>query len=284
MDPLVTPIWVASRMREQQITLLDATLPMPGVNPAPDTQASYLAAHLPGAVFFDIEKLSDPESSLPHMLPTPERFGAAMEDLGVSSDATLVVYEQGNVFSAPRARWMLRSMGAKGVYLLDGGLQAWVAAGLPVETGPVRHEKGSFEATLHATAVKNFEAIQQQLESPRDAGHILDARSVARFRGIAPEPRPGIRSGHMPGSTSLPYTEVTHGGRMLPESELRALFEDRHIDLRKPITTTCGSGVTAAVIALAAELCGAGQVSLYDGSWAEYAQRPEAVIEDPSQL
>ena len=258
-------------------------MPMPGVLPLVDTEARYRAAHLPGAVFFDIEKLSDPASSLPHMLPDPARFGQAMEELGISRDATLVVYEQGNVFSAPRARWMLRSMGAREVYLLDGGLEAWKASGLPLETGPVQRPRGSFKTTFDPTAVQRFEDVQQRLQTPTEARQIVDARSSARFRGLAPEPRPGIRSGHMPGSTGLPFTDLTSGGSMLPVARLQSLFEGRGVDLRSPLTATCGSGVTAAVVALAAELCGATQISVYDGSWAEYAQHSEAVIAEESK-
>jgi thiosulfate/3-mercaptopyruvate sulfurtransferase len=170
---------------------------------------------------------------------------------------------------------MLRSFGAREVYVLDGGLEAWTKAGLPVEAGPVSREKASFTAKLDRDAVKDFVQLQQEITA---RGQILDARSAGRFEGTAPEPRPGISSGHMPGATSVPFTELVAEGRMKDAEGLREMFAVKKVDLAQPITTTCGSGVTAAVIALGLEIAGATQVSLYDGSWAEYAQHPEAVI------
>jgi thiosulfate/3-mercaptopyruvate sulfurtransferase len=280
MHPLVSPAWLAARLDDPVETLatviLDATLPPVGVTPAPDTHARYLEQHLPGALFFDIEALSDHATSLPHMLPTPESFAASMAALGVSDTMTIVVYEQAGVFSAPRARWMLRTFGAQQVFLLDGGLAAWVAAGLPVESGPVTGSRAEFHATLDREAVKDFTHIQQEIA---DGGQILDARPAGRFNGTAPEPRPGLSSGHMPGAISMPAAELVAAGRLKSADALRKVFAERRVKLDAPITTTCGSGVTAAVVALGLEIIGATQISLYDGSWAEYAQHPEAVIE-----
>ena len=275
MNPLVEPAWVASRLNDPYLVLLDATLPPVGVVPAVDTHACYLAEHLPGAVFFDIETLSDASSPLPHTLPSAESFGAAMSALGVSAGATIVVYEQGNVFSAPRAWWMLRTFGAKEVFVLDGGLKGWVAAGLPVASGPVQRPQARFAAELDPSAVGSFAELRHTLAV---GGQVLDARSAGRYAGTTPEPRPGLSSGHMPGAVNVPYTELIAATHVLPEPELQAVFASKGIDLQKPVTTTCGSGVTAAVLALGLEICGAARVSLYDGSWAEYAQRPEAVI------
>jgi thiosulfate/3-mercaptopyruvate sulfurtransferase len=272
---LVTTDWLASHLDDPNLVLLDATLPPVGVSPAPDTHARYLAQHLPGAVFFDIEAFSDPTSGLPHTLPSAASFAASMSALGVADTMNIVVYEQAGVFSAPRAWWMLRTFGAANVYLLDGGLQAWLAAGLPTESGPVERPVASFHATLDPDAVRDFAAIRQLIAA--DA-QILDARSAGRFSGAAPEPRAGLRSGHMPGATSLPFTELVAEGRLKPAVQLRDLFAAKGLDLTQPITTTCGSGVTAAVLALGLELAGARNVSLYDGSWAEYAQQPEAII------
>ncbi|HEV2275251.1 MAG TPA: rhodanese-like domain-containing protein, partial [Acidobacteriaceae bacterium] len=215
-------------------------------------------------------------SPLPHMLPTPEVFARSMSALGISDLMAIVVYEQEGVFSAPRAWWMLRTLGAPHVYLLDGGLRAWTEAGLPTDSGPVHRPSAGFRSRLDASAVEDFAQIQSGI-----AGHaqIVDARSAGRFAGSAPEPRPGLRSGHMPGAVSLPFTELVEDGRLKPIGQLRGIFSQKGVDLERPITTTCGSGVTAAVVALGLMLAGAKQVSLYDGSWTEYAQRPEAVIE-----
>lgn len=276
MNPLVSVTWLADRLKDSQTVVLDATLPPVGVTPTVDTRGRYLEGHIPGAMFFDIDELSDHSTSLPHMLPTEEEFSRKMAEMGVGDGMTVVVYEQTGVFSAPRAWWMLRSFGVQKVYLLDGGLEAWNKAGLPVEAGPVQRSKASFTAKLDSGVVRDFEQVQQTIAA---RGQILDARSAGRFAGTAPEPRPGLSSGHMPGATSVPFTELAENGRMKDAESLREVFAAKHVDLEQPITTTCGSGVTAAVIALGLEIAGATQVSLYDGSWAEYAQRPEAVIE-----
>jgi thiosulfate/3-mercaptopyruvate sulfurtransferase len=279
MNPLVTTAWLAGRLRHPGVVILDATLPPVGVTPAVDTRARYLAQHIPGAVFFDIEEHSDRSSSLPHMLPAPEVFSRSLSALGIGDEMDIIIYEQEGVFSAPRAWWMLKSFGARNVYLLDGGLRGWIAAGLPTESGDVHRAAASFHATLDQDAVKDFSQMQQLIAAQ---GQILDARSAGRFAGSLPEPRPGISSGHMPGATSIPFTELVEEGRLKPAEELREIFAAKAVDLKQPITTTCGSGVTAAVIALGLEVAGAKQVSLYDGSWAEYGAHPEAVIEKKS--
>ena len=283
---LVDVAWV--REHQDKVVLLDATLPPPGVVPAVDTRAGYVAKHLPGAVFFDIEALSDEETTLPHMLPAPERFARVMGALGVPSagpdvssadasrgGATLVVYEQTGVFSAPRAWWMLRVMGAKDVRVLHGGLAAWEAAGLPLEQGEVKRAPARFDATLRREAVASLADLMLALEQNLQ---VADARSAARFAGSAPEPRAGLESGHMPCAVSVPYTELVADGRMKDAEGIAAVFQARGVDVARPVVTTCGSGVTAAVLALGLELCGAKQVRLYDGSWAEYASRPCASI------
>jgi thiosulfate/3-mercaptopyruvate sulfurtransferase len=202
-----------------------------------------------------------------------------MSSLGVGNDSTIVVYEQESVFSAPRAWWTLRTFGAPQVHILDGGLRAWIAAGLPTESGPVHRAPATFHATLNHEAIKNLSQLKDKIANHQQ---ILDARSAARFNGTAPEPRPGLSSGHMPGATSVPFTDLVEDGRLKPADKLRDLFLAKQIDLDQPITTTCGSGVTAAVIALGLEVAGAKNVSLYDGSWAEYAQHPESIIEKSS--
>ncbi len=273
-------LWLRDRLKDPGVVVLDATLPPVGVTPPVDTRARYREGHIPGAVFFDIDELSDHATSLPHMLPTEEEFSRSMSEMGMGDGMTIVVYEQVGVFSAPRAWWMLRTFGAKEVYVLDGGLPAWVEAGLPVESGEVKRESASFTARLDRDAVRDFGQVQGMIaRRTQETIQILDARSAGRFVGTAPEPRAGISSGHMPGATSVPFTELAEGGRMKDPEGLREIFAGKGVRLDQPVTTTCGSGVTAAVIALGLEIAGATQVSLYDGSWAEYAQRPEAVIE-----
>jgi thiosulfate/3-mercaptopyruvate sulfurtransferase len=276
MNPLVAPSWLASRLQDSNTVILDATLPPVGISPPVDTRARYVAKHIPGAVFFDIEEFSDHSTSLPHMLPTPEAFSRSMSALGVGEDATIVVYEQEGVFSAPRAWWMLRTFGAQEVYVLDGGLQAWIDAGHPTHSGQVLRAEARFHATLDHDAVKDFPKIQRMIA---EHAQILDARSAGRFNGTTPEPRSGVISGHMPGAISVPFTELVEEGHLKAAEKLRELFLSKGVDVRQPITTTCGSGVTAAVLALGLEIIGAKNVSLYDGSWAEYAQHPEAVVE-----
>jgi thiosulfate/3-mercaptopyruvate sulfurtransferase len=279
MNPLVTPAWLSTRLHSPNTIVLDATLPPVGVTPPIDTHARYLTNHIPGAIFFDIEELSDHGTPLPHMLPTPEAFSHSMSTLGIADNATIVIYEQEGVFSAPRAWWTLRTFGAQNIYILDGGLRAWTAGGLPTESGPIQRPPATFHATLNHEAVISLTQLKDQLATHQQ---ILDARSAARFNGTAPEPRPGLNSGHMPGATNIPFTELVEDGRLKPTDKLQQIFAAKKIDLHQPITTTCGSGVTAAVIALALEVVGAQNVSLYDGSWTEYAQQPDSIIEKSS--
>ena len=282
MNPLVTPAWLAAKLQDPasaaHLALLDATLPPVGVTPRVDTHARYLGVHIPRARFFDIDEISDHATALPHMLPTPEAFSASMSALGVSDDSILVVYEQEGVFSAPRAWWMLRVFGAQNVYMLDGGLKAWTDAGLPTDSGPVSppHLPATFHARLNEQAVVSYAQLQNQLATHHQ---IVDARSAGRFFGSAPEPRPGLSSGHMPGATSLPFTELVDQGRLKSPTQLREIFAAKGIDTAQPITTTCGSGVTAAVLSLALEILDAPKTTLYDGSWSEYAQHPASIIE-----
>lgn len=282
MNPLVTPAWLAAQIHDPAIVaklvILDATLPPVGVTPPVDTLARYLSAHIRGARFFDIDAISDHATTLPHMLPTPEAFSASMSALGVSDDSVIVVYEQEGVFSAPRAWWMLRTFGATNVRILDGGLRAWVEADNPTESGPAAapQRPSTFNAKLDQEAVISYDQLQQQLAAHQQ---VVDARSAGRFSGLAPEPRAGLSSGHMPGAISLPFTELVEQGRLKSPAQLGEIFAEKGIDTRQPITTTCGSGVTAAVLSLALEILDAPKVALYDGSWSEYAQHPDSIIE-----
>jgi thiosulfate/3-mercaptopyruvate sulfurtransferase len=276
MNPLVTPAWLAGHLGDPKIKILDATLPPVGVTPAIDTHGRYMARHIPGAMFFDIEQLSDHSTPLPHMLPKPQEFSRSMAALGVGDQMDIMVYEQEGVFSAPRAWWMLRIFGARNVFLLDGGLRAWIEDGFPTESGEVHSAPATFDAKLNSDAVQDFAQIEQLIAHRRQ---ILDARSSGRFSGAAPEPRPGLSSGHMPGAVSIPFTELVADGRLKSAEQLAEVFAAKGVEIDEPITTTCGSGVTAAVIALGLEIVGAQRVSLYDGSWSEYAQHPRAAIE-----
>jgi thiosulfate/3-mercaptopyruvate sulfurtransferase len=276
MHPLVSLSWLADHLHDSNLVVVDATLPPVGANPPVDTHARYLDRHIPGAVFFDIDTLSDRSTTLPHMLPSAADFSRQMGALGISDSAGIVIYEQTGVFSAPRAWWMLRTLGAREVHLLDGDLQAWIDAGFSTQSGETQHPPATFSAQLDPTAVRDFEDVQQLIAHH---GQILDARSTGRFNGSAPEPRPRISSGHMPGAINIPFTELVRDGRLKPAHELRELFQTKGVNLDQPVTTSCGSGVTAAVLLLGLELAGAKNLTLYDGSWAEYAQRNDAIIE-----
>jgi thiosulfate/3-mercaptopyruvate sulfurtransferase len=276
MNPLVTAAWLAERLGDAGMIVLDATLPPVGVKPVADTRARHIERHIPDAVFFDIEEFSEHSTSLPHMLPDAETFSRDAGKLGVGDGMTIVVYEQEGVFSAPRAWWMFRTFGAREVFVLDGGLRAWMDSGFPVESGVVEKAPRQFHAQLDAKAVADFAELQRRIA---EGAQIVDARSAGRFAGSAPEPRAGLSSGHMPGATSVPFPELVADGRLKSAEAIRGVYSAKGIDLERPITTTCGSGVTAAVLALGLEIAGARQVQLYDGSWAEYAQRPEAAIE-----
>ena len=275
MSLLITPQQLNSRLKDPGTIVLDATLPPVGVTPPVDTRARYLAKHIPGAAFFDIDELSDHTTPLPHMLPNEREFAKAVSFLGVGSDMTVVIYEQEGVFSAPRAWWMLKTFGAEDVVILDGGLKAWEEAGYATHSGFVTCKPARFTPRFDAEAVISFDELQQAIAAGET---ILDARAKGRFDGTAPEPRP-ISSGHMPGSINIPFLELTENGRFKSTHDLKALFETKGVDRKKPIITSCGSGVTAAVLAFGLEMIGAKHVSLYDGSWCEYAQHPEAQIE-----
>lgn len=275
MHPLVDPAFVAGHLQDSGLVVLDATLSPPGIPEPPDVRSRYLERHIPGAVFFDIEEISEPNTTLPHMLPRADEFAREMARQGIGSNMTLVVYEQEGVFSAPRAWWMLRAFGVRDVYVLDGGLRGWMAAGLPVEKGYIPRPPAYFAAVPNPLAVRSLRQVEASLKA---GAQVLDARSAGRFAGTSPEPRPGLRSGHMPGSINVPFTDLVENGRLRSAGDLKAIFTAKGVHLDQPITTTCGSGVTAAVVALALEITGAPQVSLYDGSWAEYATEPGAVI------
>jgi len=266
-ETLVSTGWLASRLDDPLLRILDASwyLPDSGRN----ARAEHAAAHISGARFFDIDEISDTRSSLPHMAPPPEKFASRMRALGVGDGHQVVVYDGAGLFSAARVWWLFRLMGKPQVAVLDGGLPKWRVEGRPIgnRAAPIRER--------HMTPAPQPALVRDVTEvaaaAKLDTHEILDARSAARFRGEAPEPRPGLRSGHIPGSKSVPYTLLLNpDGTMKSPAALREVFADAGVDLTKPAITTCGSGVTAAVISLALERVGHRDHALYDGSWAEW--------------
>jgi thiosulfate/3-mercaptopyruvate sulfurtransferase len=273
--PLVSTEWLASRIDAPDVLVLDASLHLP--NTGRDANAEYLAEHIPGAIRFDIDAIADKASPLPHMLPQPTAFSSMMRKLGVGDGMTLVFYDTVGLYSAPRGWWMLKTMGAERVFILDGGLPKWKSEGRPVEDGKVTRPERHFTARLNNRAVTDLDAMRAIVES--GSRQVLDARAGARFRAEVKEPREGLRSGHMPGAFSTPFTELLNAdGTMKSNDGLRQVFEDAGVDLSRPVTTSCGSGVTAAVITLALTLLGHKDLSLYDGSWSEWGSLPDTPV------
>jgi thiosulfate/3-mercaptopyruvate sulfurtransferase len=273
-DPMVSTDWLAERLDDPKIRVFDASWFMPGSPRDPDKE--YAAAHIPGAVRFDIDALSDQASPLPHMLAAPSDFAVAMRRLGLNADSTAVVYDSEGLFSAARAWWNLRAMGHEASVVLEGGLPRWIAEGRAVETGWREPDHGNFKAHPRTDLVEDLEAVRETLE--RKSAQVVDARSAARFRGEAPEPRAGLRGGHMPGAFNLPSSAVIEDGALLPAGRLREAFHAARIDTRAPIVTTCGSGVSAAILALALARLGRLDVPVYDGSWTEWGGRADTPV------
>lgn len=273
VDPLVSTSWLAERLGDPGLRVVDATLPL--VGQAGHGRDSYGAGHVPGAVFFDINAIADPDTDLPHMLPTPEAFAEAAGALGLAREATIVVYDAHGIYSAPRVWWTLRVMGYPKVFVLDGGLKAWRAEGRPIETTDAAPTAVKVEPAFDARLVADLAAVTDVLANR--AAQVVDARSAGRFKGEAPEPRATLRSGHMPGALNLPFNLVVNDdGTLKSAADLAAAFA--HVDLSRPIVTTCGSGVTASVLALALARLGRFDVAVYDGSWTEWGGRPDTAV------
>ena len=263
--PLISTEWLAANLASLRV--VDGSWHMPADNR--DGAAEFVAARIPGAVHFDIEAISDQASPLPHMLPSPEDFAAAVGALGIASNDSIVVYDGRGLFSAARLWWMFRVMGHEDVAVLDGGLPRWVAEGRAIESGTAEApEPRTFVPRFRPDLVRDADQVLRVAESR--AAVILDARAADRFRGEAPEPRPGLRSGHIPGSTNLPWPTLLKEGALLPSAGLAQRFAETGIDLDRPIVTTCGSGVSAATISLALAVLGRWDVPIYDGSWSEW--------------
>lgn len=274
--PFVSINWLKERLGDPDLVILDGSYYLSTMNR--DAEAEFLAGHIPGALRFDIDEIKDRSSELPHMVPDPVFFAESVGALGIGDDTRVVVYDGAGLFSAPRVWWMLRTFGARDVAILEGGFPAWSAAGMPVETGPQRVPgPRSFTATFDAGAVADLAAVKAALADP--GMQVVDARPAPRFRGEAPEPRPGLPSGHMPGSCNLPFADVVEDGRLRDPDAIRAALARQGVDPEKPVVTSCGSGVSAAILYLAFMRIGAPPKALYDGSWAEWASRPDAEIE-----
>jgi thiosulfate/3-mercaptopyruvate sulfurtransferase len=274
MDPaLVSTEWLAERLGAPRLRVLDASFYLP--TEAQDAHALFRAGHIPGARFFDIEEVADLETTLPHMLPTAGRFAKLVGALGISSTDQVVVYDQKGIFSAPRAWWMFRVFGLSRVAVLDGGLPQWRQEGRKIEAGeqaPAAH--ALFVTDFHAARVRGLGDMRDNLQTRAEL--VVDARSAGRFDGTAPEPRPGLPSGHIPGAVNVPAGELLAGGqKMLSPEALRARFATAGVDGTRPVVTSCGTGVSAAVLTLGLHLAGLPEGALYDGSWTEWAGRPD---------
>jgi thiosulfate/3-mercaptopyruvate sulfurtransferase len=256
--------------------VLDSSFKQPGITPT--ARQDYDSGHIPGAVFFDIDAIADHANPLPHMLPKPEAFAKAAGLLGLTRGSGVVVYDGQGVFSAPRVWWSLRAMGYRDVSVLDGGLPAWIAEGRPLETGSHKPRSvPAMETRFEPELVRDLDQVRAALTE--GTAQVLDARPAARFRGEAPEPRPGLRGGHMPGACSLPSVSVLGpDGRMKPKAELAEAFAQAGVDLEKPVITTCGSGVSAATLALALAVLGHDRAAVYDGSWTEWGGRDDTPV------
>ncbi len=266
-DPLVSTAWLAERLGRDDLRVLDGSWWMPAENR--DPRAEYLDAHIPGAVFFDIDAIADRTVDLPHMLPAPEAFAEAAGQLGLSRHGTIVAYDTFGVRAAARVWWTLKVMGFENVFVLDGGLRAWLAEGRPVEPGDVIPPATTVTPAFRPERVRSLGDVRGLVDSR--AAQIVDARGGARFRAEVPEPRAGLRSGHMPGACNLPFdTLLEADGRMKPMPAIRDAFKAAGVDLANPIVTTCGSGITASVLALALARLGRDDVAVYDGSWTEW--------------
>jgi len=272
---LVSTDWLADHLRDGNLTVVDGSYFLPMQQR--DAHAEYRGGHIPGAVFFDIEAVSDHSTELPHMLPGPTQFGEVVGSLGIGDGDTVVVYDSVGLYSAARVWWTFRLFGAKKVYILDGGLPKWKSEGRPLETGDAERAARKFTAEMNVGAVALLDDMR--MAQTDDSIQIVDARSPERFAGTAPEPRPDLRSGHMPRSFNVPFGRLIENGHLAPRARIEAAFTEAGVDLDKPIITSCGSGVTAAILTFALESIGKEPKGLYDGSWAEWASRPDLPVE-----
>jgi thiosulfate/3-mercaptopyruvate sulfurtransferase len=263
---VVAPEWLKARLGQPDLAIIDASWYLPAHNR--DSKAEYATAHIPGAVFFDIDRIADASSALPHMLASPAEFAAIAGGMGICDTDTIVVYDGMGLFSSARAWWNFRVMGAKSVFILDGGFPAWKAAGYPTSAETPKPSPKIFRASFNAGAVRSKEEVLKILTEK--SAQLVDARPAERFSGAAPEPRPGLRPGHVPGAKSMPFATFAEGGKLRDVNALKAMFEENGIDVGAPIVASCGSGVSAALVDLALASIDAPSHAVYDGSWAEW--------------
>ena len=273
---LVETDWLAWHLDTPGLVVLDGSMHLPTTQR--HARAEYLAQHIPGALFFDIDDISNKSSPLPHMLPPPELFASRMKKMGIGDGMQLIAYDSEGLYSAARVWWMFRVMGHKDVAILDGGLPKWMAEDRPVTDDPTPPRERHFTARVDNTLVRSLDDVMALLGTKRE--QIIDARAANRFRGEAPEPRPGLRAGHMPGAYNLPYNELIdpRTGTMLPADALARRIAASGIDPAKKVTASCGSGVSACVVALGLYLTGAPEAAIYDGSWSEWGGRADTPI------
>jgi thiosulfate/3-mercaptopyruvate sulfurtransferase len=271
---LVSTDQLAEKLQSGSVNVIDGSWYLPQHNRQGFEE--YLAGHIPGAVFFDIDEISDHSSQLPHMLPPPHTFELHMTRLGITNDTDVVVYDGIGLFSAPRVWWTLRVFGMKNVYILDGGLPQWKKDGRKLESGMPRITPSDFKAKLDETIVADYESVAKTLNN--HTAQVVDSRSAARFKGEAPEPREGVRSGHMPGSLNLPSNDLVEDGKLVSPDKVEAAAAKAGVNLSMPVITSCGSGVSAALLWLALDSVGKTPQALYDGSWSDWGTREDAPI------
>lgn len=278
IHPLVSVEWLKERFDAPDIKIVDATWIAPFIDPDTKGRDLYNKGHIPGAVFFDIDEIADTSSDLPHMLPDPVKFSSMVRKMGLGDGHRIVVYDQNNMMAAPRAWWTFRVMGHEDVVVLNGGMNAWRQSGGPEQDLPPHLiNERHYTSMKNDLLVANLDEMKTYVEGA--VRQIIDARPEGRFKGTAPEPRAGLKGGAMPGAISLPHAQLmTSDGAMKPEADLKAAFEAAGVDLSQPIVTTCGSGVTASVLALGLAAIGRSDVAVYDGSWSEWGAQDDCPV------